>query len=696
MSLVAAQIEGQDYGTVEPPLKEVRGFSCTGETGQSIILQSVFISSLVLVNYLLFELFAALSAFSGFDFGRGPGVLLFCFLSLVQSLLVLPCLWREISGNLKGGNVPRNAIHFSIAVTITLALAYQVVIDINAIFSSSIVAYALFVHFLIAVDRFCEFKVSRFIEVASKIALDRMVRDIRIPAVNREDKTVAITVETSRWQDARALRPGDIFTVKQGEVLPCDAVVVEGVASLTERYLTGLPEPVCKGRGDEVCAGSTVREGSLVCKVVNRLEDSVFTSFLPHLRSHLHQRAERIELLLPIISIFHYAVFIGALSYGLYAFREGEDAVSFLLNVTALLFTGLLSMVIPASFFLSAWMEMSAFTKGIIFKNSSIWQKLGVISNFSLYYDSKSPPGALRVQAIEKLDHRVEDDRLYSILLSLSGSGQDEADRELARHLSEHHAGRQVFHVDNYHYYSDRGVCGVVDQMDVTLGTEEFLIERGVYLQESDTYREFSDRVRYVAFNEEVVACIHYFPRGVEDGLACSTLLQKLGIPFNLLSHGSHETLERFRKRIDVDVSGAYAELDPARGVRILEESAPVLLYGGKGLPVELEFAVKKNSEVLAAVQFNELEWSVARYDLTLFSPDLERLATVCAISSRILKMQKLLVIVSVVAAVTALISISFMGVIPWLLIGLPLAVTPFFIWPFQTAEKDAILPLIN
>lgn len=57
---------------------------------------------------------------------------------------------------------------------------------------------------------------------------------------------------------------GDRIMVRPGEQIPIDGVVLEGVSTANEAFLTGESRPVEKHHGDEVIAGSINGEGMLV------------------------------------------------------------------------------------------------------------------------------------------------------------------------------------------------------------------------------------------------------------------------------------------------------------------------------------------------------------------------------------------------------------------------------------------------
>ncbi|KAI3941051.1 hypothetical protein MKW92_045327 [Papaver armeniacum] len=74
-----------------------------------------------------------------------------------------------------------------------------------------------------------------------------------------------------RWQelDASVLVPGDIISIKLGDIIPADARLLEGDAlKIDQSALTGESLPVTKKAGDEVYSGSTCKQGEIEAVVI--------------------------------------------------------------------------------------------------------------------------------------------------------------------------------------------------------------------------------------------------------------------------------------------------------------------------------------------------------------------------------------------------------------------------------------------
>ncbi|NP_001292696.1 plasma membrane ATPase 4 [Cucumis sativus] len=74
-----------------------------------------------------------------------------------------------------------------------------------------------------------------------------------------------------KWceQDASILVPGDVISVKLGDIIPADARLLEGdPLKVDQSALTGESLPVTKNPGDEVFSGSTCKQGEIEAIVI--------------------------------------------------------------------------------------------------------------------------------------------------------------------------------------------------------------------------------------------------------------------------------------------------------------------------------------------------------------------------------------------------------------------------------------------
>ena len=176
------------------------------------------------------------------------------FLRTISLLVTLPIVfysarpfftaaWRGLRALSPGMDLP-----VSLAILgAFLASTYAALTDRGEVYFDSV---AMFVFFLGA-TRFLEMRARHRSEDHS-LALARLLPDWALRVQNRVTEKVAIDV----------LRPGDLLSIRPGDVLPADGTIETGALSVDESMLTGESLPVDRQPGDPVFAGAVVRTGN--------------------------------------------------------------------------------------------------------------------------------------------------------------------------------------------------------------------------------------------------------------------------------------------------------------------------------------------------------------------------------------------------------------------------------------------------
>ncbi|GAB2223776.1 hypothetical protein Droror1_Dr00004516 [Drosera rotundifolia] len=101
--------------------------------------------------------------------------------------------------------------------------------------------------------------------LTSDAALERL--DIFGP--NKLEEKRVLRDGTWAEEDAAVLVPGDIISVKLGDIIPADARLLDGdPLKIDQSALTGESLPVTKGPGDGVYSGSTCKQGEIEAVVI--------------------------------------------------------------------------------------------------------------------------------------------------------------------------------------------------------------------------------------------------------------------------------------------------------------------------------------------------------------------------------------------------------------------------------------------
>lgn len=98
-----------------------------------------------------------------------------------------------------------------------------------------------------------------------------LVLEYMIKCLNKLSGVNLQVLRDGKWseQDAAILVPGDIVSVKLGDIIPADARLLEGdPLKVDQSALTGESLPVTKNPGDEIFSGSTCKQGEIEAVVI--------------------------------------------------------------------------------------------------------------------------------------------------------------------------------------------------------------------------------------------------------------------------------------------------------------------------------------------------------------------------------------------------------------------------------------------
>ena len=178
----------------------------------------------------------------------------------------------------------------------------------------------------------------------------RHERDSR-KAVRLLQKRLALSVRVLRdgtWEtlSAREAVPGDIISIKIGEIAPADAKILEGELSVDQSSLTGESLPAELKPGDPIYSGSPIKRGEARCVVAYTGSDSYFgktAKLVESARPKSHQE----EVMLSIVRYMMYLGIFASILVAGYAFALRMDPV-IILTFVVIFLMGAVPVALPA------------------------------------------------------------------------------------------------------------------------------------------------------------------------------------------------------------------------------------------------------------------------------------------------------------------------------------------------------------
>jgi len=426
------------------------------------------------------------------------------------------------------------------------------------------------------------------------------------------------------------IKVDSIVRLIKGDYVPCDGMVVNGQAEVEERRLSGLSSRRVKSPGLELWAGSRVISGEITYRTLSTAEDS-FITFSRGAVSGLVDKASQ-ELMIDSqrFGSIDVGILVGALFSGVLWLEKGASSFSAGAIVPSILLAGVLLRIVQLAQFTPLLAVTKLWTKGVLIKDLAVLDRLISSKAVVVELNPDDLPGASIVRNFEVIDERVDRPKLMAALLTLLGRSDAERDLEIARFLGQEVNEPLVKEVRGFQAYPDLGICGELDGIEFTIGTESLLLERGVQIQASESVGDSPD-ILYVALNDNLVARFDIGSEFHSYGKILVKDVQRQGLKTWLVSSASNEVVDPIAKEAGVELAYVAGGLAASKISEKLESVSPCIFYS-----VNPRVDVEAREPVVTMSVFDEVSWDLSRSSITVFCRRLEPIAEVVRIARKL------------------------------------------------------------
>ena len=368
---------------------------------------------------------------------------------------------------------------------------------------------------------------------------------------------------------------GDLLLVRPGELIPCDAIVVEGRSHVDVSRLTGEPLPIGATSGTRLMSGSMNGEGSLTVRATATAGESQYAHIVALVRSaqaskaHLQRLADR------------YAVWFTPLTLAIcaivYAFTQQPVRVLAVLVVAT---PCPLILATPIAFI--GGINLAA-RRHIIVRTGDALERLAGVTTIIFDKTGTLTIGRPAVSRVVPAPGLTEAD-----VLRAAGAVEQGSSHLLARTLVEaaESRGIAVPGAGQVTESAGRGVTGVVDGRSVTVGSRAFVLEQHPQIaSELEALDHAGGLEAYVAVDGRAAGVIEYADRLRPELHDAMAHLARLGLTDRILLSGDRAV--NARAVADAagieDVAGDLMPQDKVDAVRRLARAGRAVLMVGDG-----------------------------------------------------------------------------------------------------------------
>ncbi len=449
-------------------------------------------------------------------------------------------------------------------------------------------------------------------EISTNIIILNLVCLIQRQILNPTFSALSSKLDPARSLDGSA----ELYSrveVKTGELVKCDGIVEEGVATVSERGLGPQAVERFKLKGDKLFAGTRVSQGTLRYRVEVPTAESTIAYFLAHFRGILKEITENSKSLgskaSNFLTVILFLSLFGSISS---IISTGEILRGVLVGASLLAISGMVYLV-PMTILLRQVTVLKLFFEGAMIRSATVLSAVRRVKLMVL--DTIWRFGKAKLIKFQLLDSRLDESGLKLALINIFARIDEEPFVSLCEDLAKGLSRIDPLNLGNFQTYKSGGISANISGAEFSIGNEDFLIERGVYLQASELNTKSSKFVWYVALNEELVGYLQFEMNamGYAKGLA-----RRFGIKAKLFSVETPEQVDVLAEQVGFKYDDLVLGLTPQLYREKLMSLKPLALLATDKLPERAqEFAD------FTVGPFNRLTFQLNDWDLTFFDQTL-------------------------------------------------------------------------
>jgi len=366
---------------------------------------------------------------------------------------------------------------------------------------------------------------------------------------------------------ASDVHASDKIIIKMGEVVPVDAIILEGKASFDEASLTGESLPVSKDVGEQILSGSINLDGVITARAIHTAADSQYEQIVKLVQSAAGNPAPFVRLADRYSIPFTIAAYVIAIT----AWVFGHQAIRFL-EVIVVATPCPLLLAAPIAL-ISGMSRASKY--GIIIKTGSALEKLAEAETFAFDKTGTLTQGELQVDTVTAFKPFANNE-----ILGLAASLEQGSVHVLAQAIvkaaeAKHYSFTKAKHVQEF---SGSGMKAVLHGKEVLVGRLGLLQDHQVSLAQHTAPKQTAT---YVAVDGKLAGIITFKDEPRPESKRTLQRLKEFGVKNLLMVTGDNKAAaQAVAKRLGIDE--VYAEASPGDKLHTIEKltDRPVAFVG--------------------------------------------------------------------------------------------------------------------
>jgi heavy metal translocating P-type ATPase len=386
--------------------------------------------------------------------------------------------------------------------------------------------------------------------------------------------SMAMVNERGGWREVgvQQVSMGDLVLIKPGGRIPVDGSVAGGHSYVYQATITGESMPVEKKPGSAVYAGTINQSGALEVRVERLGRDTTFGKIIQAVEQAEQSRA-------PIQRIADRLA--GYLVY----FAFGAAILTFLVThnirstISVIIVAGACGIAAGTPLAILGAIGRAA-QQGAIIKGGLYLEKLAEVDTILL-----DKTGTVTFGTPELVDVRPAPEISAGVLLRTAAMAESRSEHPVAKAILKKAIEQGIAYEGSsqFEYKPGKGVSAIYEGEEVIVGSENFLLERGIALARGN--RQSADAEVFVARNGKFLGTLVVADRLRPEAIESIQSLKSMGLRTVLLTGDARAVAEDVGKKLGVDeVASELLPEEKLQYVKRLAEASHSVAMVGDGV----------------------------------------------------------------------------------------------------------------
>jgi Cu2+-exporting ATPase len=395
------------------------------------------------------------------------------------------------------------------------------------------------------------------------------------------DEAERVTETGTETVSLAELSVGDVVLVRPGGRIPADGDIASGEVEVDESMVTGESNPVAKGPGDAVIAGTVATDNSIRVRI-SAVGDDTALAGIHRLVAQAQESRSRAQVLADRAAALLFYVALAAAVITLVAWLivdQPDQAVVRTVSVLVIACPHALGLAIPLVIAISTSM---AARNGILVKDRLALERMRNVDIVLFDKTGTLTRGSHRVSGI--VSTASDDDRL----LALAAAVESDSEHPLAKAIVTAAKGRgPIPMASGFNAMSGRGVEAVVDGQHVAVGGPALLNERGLEIpasieQATEDWKARGAAILYVIEGGQVIGALSTEDEIRPESIQAVDELHRLGVKVAMITGDARQVAEAVAAELNIDqvLAEVLPEDKHSRVAALQEQGSKVAMVG--------------------------------------------------------------------------------------------------------------------